>query len=94
MSVYKFRTSLGCVKIKFDFTIFQLQSVRGKFLRIIAVNGIKDFEWVEGEEFIIRLYDFNNGAICIIRDSHDSLWFTIELRDSFHGVPEYLLEKC
>ena len=92
MKNYRFRTSLGCVRIRFGFTTFQLQAVRGKFLRTIAVNGTKEFEWVEGKEVISQLYDFNNDAICIIKDADDSLWFTIELRDSFHGVPEYLLE--
>ncbi len=90
--IYKFRTSLGKVRISFDPTTFKPQLVRGRRLYQKEVDCIKDFRWIEGREFIEKLYDFNNDRVSIIRKSDGSLWLEIELRDSYHGVPEYSLE--
>lgn len=92
--IYKFRTSLGKVRISFDPTTFKSELVRERWSELYKreVDRIKDFEWIEGWELINELYDFSYDGVFIIRNSDGSLWFEIELRDSYHGVPEYLLE--
>lgn len=90
--IYKFITSLGKVRVSFDPTTLKPQLVRRRWLDQKEVNCTNDFRWIEGWELIKKLYDFNDDRVFIIRKFGGSLWLEIELRDSYYGVPEYLLE--
>jgi hypothetical protein len=90
--ICEFRTSLGYAEISFDLTTFKPQLVRGRWLNRKIVDCTNDFRWIKGYEFIKKLYDFSDDGVFIISKSDGSLWLKIELRDSYHGIPEYLLD--
>jgi len=87
-----FKTSLGLVTIAFDTNDLVEQKIRGLWCERRTFLCTTKFEWLAGKEHIKSLYDvglFHEGEIAIIAD--EDFWFTIELRDSYHGSPEYLL---
>ncbi len=92
---YSFRTSLGWVEIEFDPTRFVPQLVRGKDLHNRTIDCIKHFVWVRGKEFIRQLYAVNlsDHKVYIVKELDNSLWFIVEVYDTFFGVPEYLLQE-